>query len=346
MEYTDNTIFERFKQYVDMERHGDILVAQLDAALDFIGEHEWVRVAVVPTLKGFRDIQMVRDDIRSEAYRLSAMELNPMDRIYYRPNAPENREYGIYNNFIDSINAVKQKLQRVGDLCIVKYKGDGDRMYLDSDYLSPVITKDGWWDTFTLKTGDMPVVESCRYLAHIAGFRLDKEGHIILLAEPFFQLDQDQMIDDYIFNHTERFVVEPVFIRGGWFSRREELNFDEARKIPFKEFEENPYDPVLVEKIRTALRAPTKSRLNLDSLKKVAAENPKVAAKIANCGSLEKYAEIVLDSWWNLYCRGYVPNAEWLGEKALLVIDYYEKKKEAEKAARKAAKAARKQKTT
>lgn len=345
MSFVKRTIYDRFTTYVEMNRIDNSLIAKKEEAMEYIDENGWCRVGVVPTIKGFQDVALSKSQKDPNVYVLNGDWLC-MDRIIYRPNGKNNPEYGIYSDYMDAIKAAKEKLQRIGDLCVVFYRheDDKDRMFLDHDFYSRVFTKNGWWDTFTLKSGEkVDIHAGKRYLAHIKEFCLDKDGYPILIVEPFFELGQDKLIDAYIFNHYNRFVVESGSVEENIFYRlTPDLNFAEAYKIPFEKFESDPTNPNILEEIRSALKSPTRKELNLQSLRKAAEENPKVAKKMANCGGLREYAEIVEDSYYNLRYQGLVPEAEWLGEKALLIIEHYEKKKAEEKAARKAAKELRK----
>lgn len=343
MEFINNTIYDKYPFHVKMNRVENALIADQDEAMKYIQENGYCRVAVIPTLRGFTDITMGKDRKNEGVYHLNG-GWNPMDRVIFRPNEKEIPSYGIYSDYLSAITVAKNMLQRVGDLCIVRYKGEKDRLYLDPDPYTRVFTKGGWWDTFTLMSSDkVGVVDGGRYLAHITDFWLDKNGHIILRAEPFFQLDLDELIDAYIYYQKKRFVVDGDFSNGdSLYGRSEKLNFYESSKIPFEDFESDPMNQEIQEKIRAALTTITYKERNLQSLRKAAEENPKVAKKMANCGGLREYAMVVEESYYNLRYQGLVPEAEWLGEKALLIIEHYEKKKAEEKAARKAAKELRK----
>lgn len=347
--YQIDSIIENGKN-VKMYRDNDIAICDEKAAIEYVEEYGSCLVAIIPTIDRFECVYMSK---RSTPYGVIQNCYNIGDSykvIIFDNNvgAISKPDSNVFSNFTEAINHIKNKLQRIGDYCVTKYKGEKDRMYLAPTIYSSIVTKDGWWDTFTLMSGKhIDTTPNHRYLSKITGFRIDSNGYRIMMVEPVFELDHDEMIDGYIYYHTRYLVGDPDYYKFGEFisSKFSKWNFTEAQKnVPFKTFISDPYNQEMQEKIKESLKVPTERELDILSLKKAAEENPKVSRKIELCGGLEEYALIVEESYWNLKIQGFVPDVKRLGEKAILVIDYYNKKKAEEKAAKKAAKAAKKNK--
>lgn len=297
-------------------------------------------IAVFPTINGFEEVWMTLQ--QNGVYSISTSR--GKYPVFYKDGCTDNKN-GIFSDYCEVIRSVVQYAQHINELCICQYRGERDRMYLLPTSSDVVLTKSGWWDTFCLKKdAKIAPIANKRYLCHVVGMRLDKVGHIIALVSPFFALDEDSEIDGYIFAHSNRFVSNFQESVGLSFMERVNqmnLNYAAAFSVPFEEFENDPYNAEIQEKIHELLHSPTNAELELLSLKEAAKSNPMVAAKIEKYG-LHKYADIVRDSYFNLHMAGLVPDAHNFGEQAVLCINYYAEKKASEKAARKAAKAARK----
>lgn len=344
----DATIYNRFSYQVNMIRKNEILIADEKEAVEFCNESGYCCVAVIPTIEGFVRVDMIPYNPPFPKKDYTGVYLLRVDytkSVIFNMNYTHNdNERHIYNTFSIAIDKIRAMCQRLGDLCIARYSGDHDRMFLAHNLWKSVSTKSGWWDTFCLKNGNHEVQKDKRYLCFIAGFKLDKNGYINVIVDPFFELDNDDLIDGYIYWHRDYFVVEGNYLKMSMsvYSQMDKWNFVEASKIPFEDFLDYPHDPDIQAEIKRRLLTPTKTELDLQSLRKAANENPVIAKKMEQCGGLYHYAEIVRESYWNLKQQGYVPDAEYLGDKAVLCVEYYAKKKADEKAARKAAKEARK----